>query len=40
MIYNYLYDYQKNIVDRLKQFDSAGLFTDTGTGKSYMSIGL
>lgn len=40
MIYDYLYDYQKNIVDRLKQFDSAGLFTDTGTGKSYMSIGL
>ena len=40
MIYTYLYDYQKQIVDRLKQFDSAGLFTDTGTGKSYMSIGL
>ena len=40
MIYNYLYDYQKQIVNRLKNFDSAGLFTDTGTGKSYMSIGL
>ena len=40
MIYDYLYDYQKQIVNRLKNFDSAGLFTDTGTGKSYMSIGL
>ena len=40
MIYNYLYDYQKAIVNNLKRYDSAGLFTDTGTGKSYMSIGL
>ena len=40
MIYNYLYDYQKNIVDTLKVHDSVALFTDTGTGKSYMSIGL
>lgn len=40
MIYNILYDYQKQIVDRLKQNNVAGLFTDTGTGKSYMSIAL
>lgn len=40
MIYNYLYDYQKHIVDNLKRYDSTALFTDTGTGKSYMSIGL
>ena len=40
MIYDSLYSYQKNIVDKLKQFKSAGLFTDTGTGKSYMSIAL
>lgn len=40
MIYSYLYDYQKQIVNNLKKHDSAGLFTDTGTGKSYMAIGL
>lgn len=40
MIYDYLYDYQKEIVDKLKNLKSAGLFTDTGTGKSYMSIAL
>lgn len=40
MIYDSLYDYQKKIVDRLKVYNSSALFTDTGTGKSYMSIGL
>ena len=40
MIYNSLYDYQKNIVNNLKRYNAGALFTDTGTGKSYMSIGL
>lgn len=40
MIYNSLYDYQKKIVDTLKVNNAGGLFTDTGTGKSYMSIAL
>ena len=40
MIYDSLYNYQKTIVDSLKVHDSAALFTDTGTGKSYMSIAL
>lgn len=40
MIYDILYPYQKKIVDTLKVNNSAGLFTDTGTGKSYMSMAL
>lgn len=40
MIYDILYPYQKKIVDTLKVNDSSGLFTDTGTGKSYMSMAL
>lgn len=39
MIYNnVLYPYQKKVLDKLNQYNSGGLFTDTGTGKSYMSI--
>lgn len=40
MIYDILYPYQKQIVDSLKVHNSSGLFTDTGTGKSYMSMAL
>lgn len=40
MIYDILYPYQKTIVDKLSQFNSSALFTDTGTGKSYMSMAL
>ena len=40
MIYDILYPYQKKIVDALKVNNSSGLFTDTGTGKSYMSMAL
>lgn len=40
MIYDVLYPYQKKIVDALKDNNSSGLFTDTGTGKSYMSMAL
>lgn len=40
MIYDILYPYQKKIVDTLKVNNSSGLFTDTGTGKSYMSMAL
>lgn len=40
MIYNILFDYQKQLVDYLTQFKATGLFSDTGTGKSYMSIAM
>lgn len=40
MIYNLLYDYQKNIVNDLKDFDSSALFLDVGTGKSITSLAL
>lgn len=40
MIYNKLYDYQKRLVDDLSRYKSCGLFSDVGTGKSYMSIGI
>ena len=40
MVYDILYPYQKTIVDKLKQYNSSALFTDTGTGKSYMSLAL
>lgn len=41
MIYEHiLYPYQKEVVDKLKNYNSGGLFTDTGTGKSYMSLAL
>lgn len=40
MIYDILYPYQKKIVNYLKQYDASALFTDTGTGKSYMSISI
>lgn len=40
MIYDLLYDYQKKIVDDLKDFDSSALFLDVGTGKSITSLAL
>lgn len=40
MLYNLLYEYQKRIVDDLKNYDSCGLFTDVGTGKSITSLAL
>lgn len=41
MIYEHiLYPYQKDVVDKLKNYNSGGLFTDTGTGKSYMSLSI
>ena len=40
MIYDLLYDYQKNIVNDLKDFDSCALFMDVGTGKSITSLAL
>ena len=40
MIYDLLYDYQKNIVNDLKDFDQAALFMDVGTGKSITSLAL
>ena len=40
MLYNLLYEYQKKIVDDLKQYDSCGLFLDVGTGKSITSLAL
>lgn len=39
-IYQFLYPYQKRIVDRYKDRASWGLFTDMGTGKTPMSLGL
>lgn len=40
MIYNLLYEYQKKIVDSLKEFNSCALFMDVGTGKSITSLAL
>lgn len=40
MIYDILYPYQKKIVDTLKVHNASALFTDTGTGKSYMAMAL
>ncbi len=40
MLYNQLYPYQKQLVDYLTQYKATGLFSDTGTGKSYMSIAM
>ena len=40
MLYNLLYDYQKNIVNDLKDFNSCALFMDVGTGKSITSLAL
>jgi hypothetical protein len=40
MIYPILYDYQKQVVDDLKDLYGCGLFSDVGTGKSYMSLAL
>lgn len=39
-IYEKLYQYQKNIVDRFKDKQSWGLFTDMGTGKTPTSLAL
>lgn len=40
MLYNLLYDYQKNIVNDLKDYDCGALFMDVGTGKSITSLAL
>lgn len=40
MLYNLLFEYQKNIVNELKDFDSVALFMDVGTGKSITSLAL
>lgn len=40
MIYDLLYNYQKNIVNDLKDFDSCALFMDVGTGKSITSLAM
>ena len=40
MLYDLLYEYQKHIVDDLKDFDQAALFMDVGTGKSITSLAL
>ena len=40
MLYDLLYDYQKNIVNDLKDFNSSALFMDVGTGKSITSLAL
>lgn len=40
MLYDLLYDYQKHIVDDLKEFDQSALFMDVGTGKSITSLAL
>ena len=39
MIYDLLFPYQRKIVDSAKEKDVAGLFMDTGTGKSYTMVG-
>ena len=39
-IYDFLYDYQKRIVDKYKDKRAYGLFTDMGTGKTPMSLAL
>lgn len=40
MLYDLLYDYQKNIVNDLKDYDASALFMDVGTGKSITSLAL
>ena len=40
MLYNLLYDYQRKIVDDLKDLDVSALFMDVGTGKSITSLAL
>lgn len=40
MIYDLLYNYQKNIVNDLKDFNSCALFMDVGTGKSITSLAM
>lgn len=40
MLYDLLYNYQKNIVNDLKDFDSCALFMDVGTGKSITSLAM
>lgn len=40
MLYDLLYDYQKHIVDDLKDLDQAALFLDVGCGKSITSLAL
>ena len=37
-LYNQLFDYQKNIVDKYKDRDSFGLFLDMGLGKTVLSL--
>lgn len=37
-LYNLLFDYQKNIVDKFKDRDSYGLFLDMGLGKTILSL--
>lgn len=39
-MYDILYDYQKKIVDELKNFTGTGLFLDVGCGKSITSLAL
>ena len=40
MLYNLLYDYQKHIVNDLKDFDPSMLFMDVGTGKTITSLAM
>jgi SNF2 family DNA or RNA helicase len=40
MIYEKLYPYQVKLVNELKPYYGAGLFSDVGTGKSYMSLSI
>lgn len=40
MLYDILFDYQKQTVDELKQYDSCALFYDVGCGKTYTSLAL
>lgn len=40
MLYNLLYDYQKKIVNDLKNLNSCALFMEVGTGKSITSLAL
>ena len=37
-LYEKLFDYQKNIVDKFKDRDSFGLFLDMGLGKTILSL--
>ena len=40
MVYQFLYKYQRNIVDKYKSKQAFGLWTDMGTGKTPMSLAL